>query len=92
MRGNPFVRCYNATMTLMRANPSMNKIPHTCNVGVMHIGACSPGMNAAVRALVRLFDDRGYNLYTIFNGVQGFTEDNIKKVCLFKFYYYYYYY
>ena len=49
-------------------------------IGVMTSGGDAPGMNAAVRAVVRTALDRGEQVYAIYNGYQGMVDggDKIK--------------
>ena len=49
-------------------------------IGVMTSGGDAPGMNAAVRAVVRTSLDRGSQIYAIYNGYQGMVDggDKIK--------------
>ncbi len=49
-------------------------------IGVMTSGGDAPGMNAAVRAVVRTTLDRGAQSYAIYNGYQGMVDggDKIK--------------
>ncbi|MCD6012496.1 MAG: pfkA [Flavipsychrobacter sp.] len=47
------------------------------NIGVMTSGGDSPGMNAAIRAIVRTGIYRGMNVYGIRRGYQGMIEGDI---------------
>ena len=40
-------------------------------IGVLTSGGDAPGMNAAVRAVVRIALDQGHEAYAIFEGYQG---------------------
>ncbi len=46
----------------------------TKRLGVMTSGGDAPGMNAAVRAVVRIALDRGVPVYAIYEGYQGLIE------------------
>jgi 6-phosphofructokinase 1 len=46
-------------------------------IGVLTSGGDSPGMNAAVRAVVRNGENLGYEVYGIKNGYQGLIEDDM---------------
>lgn len=50
-------------------------------IGVMTSGGDAPGMNAAVRAVVRTALNRGEQVYAIYNGYQGMVDggDKIKS-------------
>ena len=43
-------------------------------IGVLTSGGDAPGMNAAVRAVVRAALDRGAEVYAIYEGYQGMVE------------------
>jgi 6-phosphofructokinase 1 len=49
-------------------------------IGVLTSGGDSPGMNAAVRAVVRAGLKDGHRMYAIFNGYRGLAEGQIKQV------------
>ena len=51
-------------------------------IGVLTSGGDAPGMNAAVRAVVRTALDRGAEVYAIYEGYQGMVEggDRIRKM------------
>jgi len=49
-------------------------------IGVLTSGGDSPGMNPAVRAVVRKAIHEGMEVYGIFQGYQGLIEGNIKKL------------
>jgi len=52
------------------------------SLGVMTSGGDAPGMNAAVRSVVRTALDRGVEVYAIWEGYQGLVEggDRIRKM------------
>jgi 6-phosphofructokinase 1 len=52
------------------------------SLGVLTSGGDSPGMNAAVRAVVRTALHRGVDVYGIYEGYQGMVDggDNIRKM------------
>jgi 6-phosphofructokinase 1 len=52
------------------------------SLGVLTSGGDAPGMNAAVRAVVRTALDRGIEVYAVFEGYQGMVDggDNIRKM------------
>ncbi|WP_077621200.1 6-phosphofructokinase [Sediminibacillus massiliensis] len=49
-------------------------------IGVLTSGGDSPGMNAAIRAVVRKGIYSGLEVYGVYNGYQGLIEGNIKKM------------
>ncbi|TYR81234.1 6-phosphofructokinase [Priestia megaterium] len=49
-------------------------------IGVLTSGGDSPGMNPAVRAVVRKAIHEGIEVYGIFQGYQGLIEGNIRKL------------
>lgn len=49
-------------------------------IGVLTSGGDAPGMNAAIRAVVRSGLSQGAEIYGIFNGFQGLVENNIQKL------------
>lgn len=49
-------------------------------IGVLTSGGDSPGMNAAVRAVIRAGIKQGCEMYAIFEGYKGLVEGKIKKV------------
>ena len=49
-------------------------------IGVLTSGGDSPGMNAAVRAVVRKAIFHGVEVYGIYSGYQGLLNGNIKKL------------
>ncbi|HSJ58695.1 MAG TPA: 6-phosphofructokinase, partial [Anaerolineae bacterium] len=48
--------------------------PHVKNIGVLTSGGDSPGMNAAVRAVVRTALYHGLDVYAIYEGYQGMVD------------------
>jgi len=49
-------------------------------IGVMTSGGDAPGMNAAVRAVVRRGESLGIEVYGIYNGYKGLVEGDIKRI------------
>lgn len=50
------------------------------NIGVLTSGGDSPGMNAAIRAIVRSGISHGHQMYAIYNGYRGLVSGQIEKV------------
>ncbi|MFI3251698.1 MAG: 6-phosphofructokinase [bacterium] len=48
-------------------------------VGVLTSGGDAPGMNAAIRAVVRAALVKGYEVFGIYDGYKGLVEGNIKQ-------------
>lgn len=49
-------------------------------MAVMNVGAPSPGMNAATRALTRLALDEGFDMYAIFESARGLADGDVRKL------------
>lgn len=49
-------------------------------IGVMTSGGDAPGMNAAVRAVVRRGESLGLEVYGIYNGYKGLVEGDIRPI------------
>ena len=49
-------------------------------IGVLTSGGDSPGMNAAIRAIVRAGIKHGKEMYFIYDGYRGLVEGNIERV------------
>jgi len=81
LRGSSFKEAFHTLRTLLRA------LPHPPQPGqkrlrlaVMHSGALAPGMNAAVRAAVRLGLDRGHIMLGVHNGFPGLINGEIEEM------------
>ena len=55
---------------------------NTRSLGILTSGGDAPGMNAAVRSVVRTALDRGLQVYAIYEGYQGMVDggDRIRKL------------
>lgn len=49
-------------------------------IGVLTSGGDAPGMNAAVRAVIRAGLSEGKEMYVVYDGYKGLIDDNIQKV------------
>ncbi|MFA6843458.1 MAG: 6-phosphofructokinase, partial [Bacilli bacterium] len=49
-------------------------------IGVLTSGGDAPGMNAAVRAVVRSGISQGYEVYAIYDGYRGLYEGKIERL------------
>lgn len=55
---------------------------HPTNIAVLTSGGDAPGMNSAVRAVIRTALNRGVDVYAVYEGYQGLVEggDRIRKM------------
>lgn len=74
LRGPQFAHAWATYKVVARAFPHEHPDSTPQVWGVLHVGAPAPGMNAAVRAVVRLGLDRGHKVYGIYNGFAGLAE------------------
>jgi 6-phosphofructokinase 1 len=49
-------------------------------MGIVHCGACSPGLNAAVRALTRLAVNRGHSVLGVSHGFKGLIDGEVSEM------------
>ena len=49
-------------------------------IAVLTSGGDAPGMNGAIRAIVRVGIKRGFEVYGVYDGYQGLVEGKIKKL------------
>ena len=49
-------------------------------IGVLTSGGDAPGMNGAIRAIVRVGIKRGFEIYGVYEGYKGLVAGNIKKL------------
>lgn len=78
LRGESFNESFNTLRTVLRALPHSRKIDEKqFRLAVMHSGAPAPGMNAAVRAAVRIGLDRGHAILGVRNGFNGLINGEI---------------
>ncbi len=81
MRGRSFVQAFKNVRTLMKAAPSPAAGEgKRLRIAVMNAGGPAPGMNPAVRALVRLAKDRGHQVLGISHGFKGLIGDDIHEM------------
>uniref|UniRef100_A0A8D1U3F7 6-phosphofructokinase n=1 Tax=Sus scrofa TaxID=9823 RepID=A0A8D1U3F7_PIG len=80
LRGRSFESNLNTYKRLAMKLPD-SQIPKTnCNVGVVNVGAPAAGMNAAVRAAVRVGISDGHKMFAVYDGFEGFAKGNIKEI------------
>ncbi len=81
LRGGSFMEALDTFKTLSRAFPSAgNTSMGKLNLLVMNAGSPAPGMNTAVRTIVRMALENGHNIYGVKNGFKGLTEGEIEPV------------
>ncbi len=80
IRGSSFQQAFSILRTMVRA------LPHEPEPGkpsyrmaVLNAGAPAPGMNTAVRAFVRLGEDRGHKMLAVSNGFKGLIRGEIRE-------------
>lgn len=80
LRGNGFQEAFRTIRTLVRALPRQKHEDDThIRFGVMNAGAPSPGMNTAVRSVVRIGLDKGHTVLRINNGFDGLAKGEIES-------------
>jgi 6-phosphofructokinase 1 len=55
-------------------------MPQITRIGVMTSGGDSPGMNAAIRAVVRTAIFCGLDVFGIYRGYEGLIDNQIEQV------------
>jgi 6-phosphofructokinase 1 len=82
-RGIFFQEAYEAVRILMKPEDLVETLPlpeRAPRFAVLHSGAPAPGMNAAVRAAVRLAINKGCGMLGIERGFEGLIKGNIKPM------------
>lgn len=79
LRGEGFIRSHHVMNSLVTSKRQVEE-KDLHNIGLFHVGACSPGMNAIVRAFVRLALDKGFSTYGICDGISGLEDGEFHKV------------
>nr|KAF6432082.1 phosphofructokinase, platelet [Rousettus aegyptiacus] len=80
LRGRSFEGNLNIYKRLASKTPD-SQIPKSgCHVGVINVGAPAAGMNAAVRAAVRVGISEGHKVFAIYDGFEGFARGQIKEI------------
>jgi len=81
LRGSGFKEELKTFKTLSQAFPSKNKKQKgKLNLLVLNAGSLAPGMNSAVRTVVRIAMESGHNIYGVSNGFKGLTVGDIKPM------------
>lgn len=81
LRGSSFRQSFRTVRTLVRALPH-DPVPgqRHLRLAVMNAGSPAPGMNTAVRAVVRLGVDKGHTILGISHGFKGLAKGDIKEL------------
>nr|XP_060638523.1 ATP-dependent 6-phosphofructokinase, platelet type isoform X2 [Anolis sagrei ordinatus] len=80
LRGRSFQNNLN-TYKLLSTKKTASELPKTnFNVAVLNVGAPAAGMNAAVRAAVRIGITEGHNMFAVTDGFEGFSKGQIKEI------------
>lgn len=81
LRGSSFIEAFTTLRTMLRALPHPPKAGQKrLRLAIIHSGAPAPGMNAAVRAAVRIALDKGHQVFGIVNGFKGFVDGEISEM------------
>jgi 6-phosphofructokinase 1 len=81
LRGSSFNETYETLRTMLRALPHPPKPGQKrFRLAVVHSGSPAPGMNAAVRAAVRIGIDKGHVMLGVRNGFPGLMEGTLSEM------------
>ncbi len=81
LRGKSFADAFRTLRTLVRAEPhEPDPERPRMRLAVLNAGAPSPGMNTAVRAIVRLGLDRGHDVLGVFHGFEGLASGELQPL------------
>ena len=79
LRGSGFRQAFSILRTMVRALPHPPEPGQpSYRIAVLNAGAPAPGMNTAVRAVVRLGEDRGHQMLVVKNGFKGLIRGEIE--------------
>uniref|UniRef100_A0A803TSA0 ATP-dependent 6-phosphofructokinase n=1 Tax=Anolis carolinensis TaxID=28377 RepID=A0A803TSA0_ANOCA len=86
LRGRSFQNNLN-TYKLLSTKKTASELPTddisyntNFNVAVLNVGAPAAGMNAAVRAAVRIGITEGHKMFAVTDGFEGFSKGQIKEI------------
>ncbi|KAJ0036832.1 hypothetical protein NQD34_005509 [Periophthalmus magnuspinnatus] len=79
LRGKSFENNWNTYKLLAHINPP--DVKSNINVAIMNVGAPCAGMNAAVRAAVRMGIIQGHNMLAVHDGFDGLAHGQIEPIC-----------
>ncbi|XP_010005298.1 PREDICTED: ATP-dependent 6-phosphofructokinase, platelet type isoform X2 [Chaetura pelagica] len=82
LRGRSFENNLNTYKLLSHKKPDaeLPKVRSNFNVAVLNVGAPAAGMNAAVRAAVRVGITEGHKMFAVIDGFEGFSRGKIKEI------------
>ncbi len=81
LRGRGFQESFRILRTLVRAMPHPPKPSQKrLRIAILNAGGPAPGMNAGVRAAVRLSVDQGHIPFGVYRGFRGLITDNISEM------------
>lgn len=81
LRGSSFKESFDTLKTMLRALPHPPQPgQRQRRIAVIHSGAPAPGMNAAVRAAVRMGIDKGHVMLGVQNGFQGLIDGTVREM------------
>lgn len=81
LRGRSFGAAFRTYQTLVQALPhAPGSRQRRFRLAVLHAGGLAPGMNAAVRAAVRLGIDQGHIMLGVCNGFKGLISGDVNEM------------
>ncbi|NWU29271.1 PFKAP protein, partial [Dyaphorophyia castanea] len=80
LRGRSFENNLNTYKLLSHKKPDAELPKTNFNVAVLNVGAPAAGMNAAVRAAVRVGMTEGHKIFAVIDGFEGFARGKIKEI------------
>ncbi|XP_041264860.1 ATP-dependent 6-phosphofructokinase, platelet type isoform X1 [Pyrgilauda ruficollis] len=80
LRGRSFENNLNTYKLLSHRRPDAELPKTNFNVAVLNVGAPAAGMNAAVRAAVRVGITEGHKIFAVIDGFEGFARGKIKEI------------
>ncbi|NXU48741.1 PFKAP protein, partial [Turnix velox] len=80
LRGRSFENNLNTYKLLSHKRPDTELPKTNFNVAVLNVGAPAAGMNAAVRAAVRVGITEGHKMFAVIDGFEGFARGKIKEI------------
>ncbi|XP_057227138.1 ATP-dependent 6-phosphofructokinase, platelet type isoform X3 [Malurus melanocephalus] len=80
LRGRSFENNLNTYKLLSHKKPDAELPKTNFNVAVLNVGAPAAGMNAAVRAAVRVGLTEGHKIFAVIDGFEGFSRGKIKEI------------
>ncbi|NXK96966.1 PFKAP protein, partial [Formicarius rufipectus] len=80
LRGRSFENNLNTYKLLSHRKPDAELPKTNFNVALLNVGAPAAGMNAAVRAAVRVGITEGHKMFAVIDGFEGFARGKIKEI------------